>query len=1027
MAVICSEEARQALDLITRRSQPEVSAVHVIEVSWPLQSCPIETVLSYQRDLTLLEKYTLRAFNEISGVNAADIADRLGLKEPELIEETLQTLHNSGAIESSITPDEKEPSGNLKEKLRLIEEKLATNSYRGIVLRNMRRKADILRERIRKKESPRGGNISEKINHKIERLKLFTAKVTQRGLEHLRDGTITEPAKTEVFDLVRSIPDGKVMTTKGHEFSRKNLGREDHWPLLKNPVSRCKPPSEEEVQEALQLVGELEGELVIQSLKPQTDVKDLVYLGVCITLAVSHEDDTCRFFAHRHGTGKRLAWIENTIAADAGLVSSILQQFKKVMPPPIKAKPAPPSMSHPLVHLNRLLTAEVESGSKSMVVLKYHKKLIELVDSSSESLERLLETRTTVTLLKNSKEWSLESDEVPLRFTLPLRESTLPSGSIATSRGVIHLGTVVIKSRNSKNTIELPVLRFSQDLGRVNVSRIDQRLRSEINSRACFLLTRNEADFALWMDEQVKPLRDLEKVSSVIDAAEKLVSGTGHDIAFVFFNSLFSSRKDFFKGDKLQSCMKLVETLSRHDRIEQGGWPYIEPHIQQAALESVFAGDGATDALESWQKHQTLKKPLPWEDAARLESALFGHCNSTRFEVNRQFETVIGKMASRRKLSTEDIATALKELEQAKVIDRHVRKQADVVRKERNRFTHEGGVSADQVHTLRAIAIIRELASVGTIPTDPRWAKQSGQKWSQTLTSKAVVDYLKIASRLIREAQSGGRHCHGEIWVSAVKNRMPKRFDAVPLDIIEALQKAPACDSGQTFRDLTQTILNQSVERWVKTLPAPDSLMIPDTVRKMISRLEKLGLDDAEQHIAKSVIHRVPLPTNVSLLEEELIASTSIPDVLAPDLRTRWSRAVTDKAFTVTLDEIAVIKADSLAVLGSNGKTRLFKKGLDASIAGVEKGDVSGVKGVCNTIELLMKKEAWIKPVTGADGLISDRVYQRIRAGEDIIMAGRKVNRLMPIVNPERLPKTHARFEAIVSRGRKDSKKEERK
>ena len=145
MAVTCSEEARTALDLITPRSQPGVSAIHVIEASWPLQSCPIEAVLSHQRNLTLLEKYSLRAFNEIPGVSAADITDRLGLKEPELIEETLQTLQNSGAIESSITPDEDEPGGDLKEELRLIEEKLAAVHIHSESRMNIQRKADILR------------------------------------------------------------------------------------------------------------------------------------------------------------------------------------------------------------------------------------------------------------------------------------------------------------------------------------------------------------------------------------------------------------------------------------------------------------------------------------------------------------------------------------------------------------------------------------------------------------------------------------------------------------------------------------------------------------------------------------------------------------------------------------------------------------------------------------------------------------------------------------------------------------------
>ena len=62
--------------------------------------CPVK--LNCPRtNSSLLEKYTLRAFNEIPDVTAAEIAMKLGLKEPELIQETLDSLIRAEAIQSS--------------------------------------------------------------------------------------------------------------------------------------------------------------------------------------------------------------------------------------------------------------------------------------------------------------------------------------------------------------------------------------------------------------------------------------------------------------------------------------------------------------------------------------------------------------------------------------------------------------------------------------------------------------------------------------------------------------------------------------------------------------------------------------------------------------------------------------------------------------------------------------------------------------------------------------------------------------
>ena len=72
--------------------------LHIFKFNWPIQVSTIQAECVSIRKLTLLEKFTLRAFNEIEGVDAAQIAEELGL-EAKLIEETLDNLMASQAIE----------------------------------------------------------------------------------------------------------------------------------------------------------------------------------------------------------------------------------------------------------------------------------------------------------------------------------------------------------------------------------------------------------------------------------------------------------------------------------------------------------------------------------------------------------------------------------------------------------------------------------------------------------------------------------------------------------------------------------------------------------------------------------------------------------------------------------------------------------------------------------------------------------------------------------------------------------------
>ena len=211
--------------------------------------------------------------------------------------------------------------------------------------------------------------------------------------------------------------------------------------------------------------------MVIQSLTPQNDLNQVEYLDIC-TLSISHEDDSARFYVHLRGGGVRLKWIEEAhVNSDPNLEKAILSKFKELMPSLKNSTSAQASKAKPLVHINRLLINEIESGSKSLVVLNRARRFAKLVDGHT-SLERLLEDRTSVDLDHQRKNWKLESEETPLKFSLPLGVSTLPQGSISTKQGSIT-AIAIVNGQHSNLSIELPVLVHSEELGKLNVSEIE--------------------------------------------------------------------------------------------------------------------------------------------------------------------------------------------------------------------------------------------------------------------------------------------------------------------------------------------------------------------------------------------------------------------------------------------------------------------------------------------------------------------------------------------------------------------------
>ena len=82
------------------------------------------------------------------------------------------------------------------------------------------------------------------------------------------------------------------------------------------------------------------------------------------------------------------------------------------------------------------------------------------------------------------------------------------------------------------------------------------------------------------------------------------------------------------------------------------------------------------------------------------------------------------------------------------------------------------------------------------------------------------------------------------------------------------------------------------------------------------------------------------------------------------------------------------------------------------------------IQSICVTIVSLMDtNEFWKKIIVERDGFIGAKCDEKMRQGGDIILAGKAVDKLMPIVDSDILPKTNARFEMFIAAGVKAEKK----
>ena len=1028
MVVQCSEDAKAALNHIAFRKKAGSSPVHTIEAVWPLQRCPVQAQLSRERTLSLLEKYTLRAFNEIPDVTAAEIAMKLGLKEPELIQETLDSLIRAEAIQTSTAQPNGADTSELQEDLERLQLGLETNAYRGAVRRNMQRKVERLRAQIEQQANPKRMSMRQKIAAGFQRLLGFTANVTRAGREQLLKGKIVEPTTVQTYDLARCLGTNRLLMLSGDNgvVSRGHLQKfnSSDWSPIGKSIKKPSPPGAKEVEKVLQATDGTE-QVNILRLEQVGDSTSLEQLQICITLSVSHEDGSPVFAVHRKGSFQRLNWIEAFLASDKDAEILLLKRFEEEMK--IKTKiqsTVKPHQIEPLVSAVAHIKRNISSSSRSMLLLNQHESLLNEI-SSMDDYASLVQNRTVVTYLDGLKKTKVKSQENSnaLLISIPSAETKVPNYTIVSQDFMLRLAEVRVRPKRNKLEVRLPVVVFDEDQGNNLLSEANTYLRKEVKDhRERYLFTRSMPDFAAWLKDEVNNAKGVNNLADCYREALELGQGSSFNIFQMFMDVVFAERMDFFEPDVVAKVSEFMKQFSDLEGVNDC-WSMFEPKLQQSIFNSVFSGGTSHVLSDTWRAHASGEKPLPWEDAARLEHAWVGHCDSTKFNASRFFEETVLELAGSKDMTTENVAKALSALKSKGVLSSDLFSRADRVRRERNHFTHTAELKADLEYTLRLISVMREVAALGQALTEGPWRTEEGTKWISALSVSEAEAYVKKASGLLKK--NTDQNSNGNVWVGSLMQSLPSTIDEIPLGLMEQLVAAPELTTGHQFKDVLTKLVRKGLDTWMKNLPPSVNFELPESVRTLMSLLEKTAMEKELANLKESYLKGLGTLTSFDELrhEFELLGGSDLP-FTRDEFSIRWRRSVKESAFMVSFENLASMTPAQFELLTDNVKADLFMKAVRTELNNISDGGVEGVKSVCDELQSFAGlNQPWNAVAKKKDGFLAAEMDNKIRAGGNPVEIGPIVENLMPFVDAEIFPKMNGRFETIIERGKKEARK----
>ena len=680
-------------------------------IQWPFQRCQISAECVTTRKLTLLEKFILRAFNEIDDVSAEEIARQLGLFEPMLIERTVDNLREGGSLEVIDFQQDDESDDEYDFHVYDDEDIIAETE-------------DVFK------------TWKEKLSEGMTRLRNLRGKVTKRGKLNLQRGKIDNPPENKTFKIWRSLIDGSLIAEgnilvekQSHEIDSSNWVPYDTDDLEYEMVSAL---SDSDVFTVIKETRKLGTELEIRAQHMlDYDETDIVAFNLFVSLLLNQ--DGSLQWKITDDKGRELEKLSQEIVNEPTMIDGILE-WRSIKSPGVKPSEIPTQNCIPY-QIRDQAVEEIVDGAKVIILGQDAQEHFKFADKNSSERDSI--NTSNAAIFSVGRKQGLTQSDRPFRRNL--KTTIVPKKSLLSDAESIVVESIIIDG--NEEDFNIPICIKDNTL----FSSTRKQLSAKLDQISVFRMEPRHDILESWVHNTLAEtkLKQIRKVTKEFLLHAHDAGLKGNDVVQVGIIGKLREALEEMKMTKtnINQVLKIAKQLENDFSLNV--WPFVEGDLRSHYLSSKIS----TNAMEVWVGHQRAQKVLSLEDAARLENELFGHCNSTYHRFTREMETIIIQLGSSHGIKDESLFEILQNLVEENIIDKGLYEKLNTIRISRNEYVHGNDNTAQLDATLKAIGVIRTLLSKKELKRV--WSQDTKQMWDTHIEYNELQEIIKLTIEIL--------------------------------------------------------------------------------------------------------------------------------------------------------------------------------------------------------------------------------------------------------------------------------------
>lgn len=832
----------------------DLKPILTVKYPWPFQRCEVVAECVSTRKLTLLEKYILRAFNEIKGVTAKEIAYQLGLFEPILLEKTIESLRDAQAINvnDSVEWEDNEENGQLK-------------------------------------------TWKDKIEEGHNKLEILKAEVTSRGKQNLSLGKIDNPPEDKIFLLYRSLIGGSLFPGEKNKNELKIEKIEASLlSYLKNDVfdNLTEALSDEDVINVIKDIGSLGQELEIrhQHLKIDEEAENdpIIYDYVYISVLVDQNNDYKWIVTDEKGNKNHL------LTSEIRLQDKIHFDIMKDQPINKSMEIIDSPFDHEIYPLSLGMFKSFQTLSESKVIIS-NGRVPDAFNTSKHLYDKYQELlnidKTHFYITESGKPFDEQK-------SLLISGDWFPEAALASDQGSFCFKTIPYHSDSGD---DFPIIVCVKD--NKIFEKTKERLFKELDNYGRYLLDPNINTYKEWITQDLNDTN----ISDIKSHIKKFVENReveNDDYDIILKQAIISKLKWYINRSKDDDDIVLLKIIDEISKIvNMNLWYELEIIYQQKILTEF----SVSNPMEVWINHQRNKFLLPFEDAAELENLLFNHCNDTFHRICLELESHVDQLSRDNRIEDYSFFKKVNGLLSKNILEEALANDLKSIWSIRNKYSHWNEneessfeIISDYKNTMIAIRTGRILHNKYPSSKSEVWLEPQENEWDNEISATDFNHLFSSIIEFINLINKSNLSINGDNWLGILLKSYPKEIVGIDENILKSIRKMPDPDIGMTKDDFIEKIAMKMIDGISfknRYTHMDNNILFTKETEKDIKLLEKMELDDVIKYYLTSILNEIPLPRTISELEQQLELISPWTNILGSNADYRWNKALEAKEF----------------------------------------------------------------------------------------------------------------------------------